>query len=280
MATYKSKINPFTGQLQHVVDETTIEASDILTDSTGESVQDKIDTLESAGTHTQGTDQTLDLGGVSEVSAAEVKDAVDKAHASGSDDQDLSSLVPKTYEINGNALSGNIDLVASDIDTDATGTTIQDDLDTLNAASHTQNTDTVIAPTATPGSDHTATGVKTTLTAGANLVFSDVCYMGSDGKMEKGDAGAIATANCIALCLATIAENATGSFLLLGFAQDASWSWATTGALIYLADIASGEGNITQTAPTDTDDVTQVLGIATSATTIYFKPELVQVEHA
>lgn len=76
---------------------------------------------------------------------------------------------------------------------------------------------------------------------------------------------------------ATIDENATGSFLLHGYARDDTWNWATLGGFLY-ADTATA-GGMTQTAPTGTDDVIQILGVAITADIVYFNPQLVQVEH-
>jgi len=130
----------------------------------------------------------------------------------------------------------------------------------------------------TPGTDHTAEGPKTSLTAGAALVFGEVCYMGSDGKMEKTDADAVATAFGWAVALATINEDAVGSFALPGcFIRDDTWAWATLGQPVYL-DTATA-GGLTQTPPSGTDDVIQIIGIAITADIIFFYPQLVQVEH-
>ena len=129
--------------------------------------------------------------------------------------------------------------------------------------------------TPAPASDHTTSGVIAPMTAGASLAFPNVCYVGADGKMELADADAIATSSAVAICLETTAEDATGDFLFVGFIRDDTWAW-TVGGLIYLSTTAGG---ITQTAPSATDDVIQVLGVATHADRIYFNPQLVQVEH-
>lgn len=129
--------------------------------------------------------------------------------------------------------------------------------------------------TPAPASDLTVSGVKVTLTAGEALVFGDVCYIKSDGKMGKADADAIATSSAVAIAIATIANNADGLFLMLGFLRNDGYTW-TVGGLLYLSTTAGG---ITQTAPSGVDDVIQVLGVATHADRIYFNPQLVQVEH-
>ena len=122
--------------LKHVSGSDDQDASEVDTEDSGITVQDALNTLES-----DKVDKITDYSLVADTEIA-------KIHVSGSDDQDLSGLVPKTYEINGNALSGNVDLVADDIDTDASGVTVQDNLDSLNAAppAHTQNASTIIIP--------------------------------------------------------------------------------------------------------------------------------------
>ena len=141
---------------------------------------------------------------------------------------------------------------------------------------HTQNTDNTIELTEAPSSDHTATGVKCDFTAGESVVFGEVCYIKSDGKMWKADADAEATSYCIAIALESISADASGSFLLIGVARDDSWAW-TVGSPIYLSTTA---GAMTQTAPSGSGDIVQILGIATHADRVYFKPDLVQVEIA
>jgi len=133
--------------------------------------------------------------------------------------------------------------------------------------------DTRIDPT--PDSDHTGHGEIWPMTAGEDLVFGDACYVKSDGKLWKGDADAIATANVLFLALATISADAEGDFLHRGVARDDSWDW-TVGGQIYLSCTA---GALTQTAPSGTDDVIQILGIATHADRMIWAPTLVQVEH-
>jgi len=129
----------------------------------------------------------------------------------------------------------------------------------------------------TPTSDHTVTGIKTELTAGASLVFGDYCYVGTDGKMEKAIATAETTARVIAVCVDTIAEDAAGTFLLHGFIRDDTYNFTTIGAKIYLSDDTAGALDLT--APTTTNYTTNILGIALTADVLYFNPQLVVVEH-
>lgn len=129
-----------------------------------------------------------------------------------------------------------------------------------------------------PDSDHTVSGITAVLTAGAALTIGQICYMGSDGKMELGDADAAANSTVWAMCAdASIAENASGNFLLIGFARDDTWNWGTLGGTLYL-DTATA-GGMTQTAPSGTDDIVKILGYAVTADIVYFHPEMTIVVH-
>ena len=131
--------------------------------------------------------------------------------------------------------------------------------------------------------DKSSRGIKTIFTANEAQVFGDVCRINSTGKAQIGNATVIATATIVAMCIdTTIAANAEGNYLLIGFASNTDWSW-TVGDDIYLSLSGTSGNSLTQTSPFDADPivedtVVQLLGIAKSATSIYFNPQLVQVE--
>jgi len=130
----------------------------------------------------------------------------------------------------------------------------------------------------TPAADHTVNGRTMIGTAGENLVFGDIVYLKSDGKFWLQDADAEATADgLIAMATATIAADATGTFLLDGFARDDSWAW-TVGGKIFLDDF--GTGNLSQTVPSDSGDIVRIAGYAYSADVIYFNPDNTYLEIA
>ena len=134
--------------------------------------------------------------------------------------------------------------------------------------------------TAAPADDHLASGIKIALTAHANVAFGDVCYINSDGEAALIDADAIASMSAIVMCCdATIDADASGNFLLQGIARDDSWAW-TVGGLIYGTVTGTTGNTLSQTAPSDTDDVIQIMGVATHADRMYFNPQLVQIEHS
>lgn len=132
---------------------------------------------------------------------------------------------------------------------------------------------------ASPSSDHSASSnERITLTAGADLNFGDVGYIKSDGKVGLIDADAIASMSGLVMCIdASIANNASGTFMFMGIARDDTWNW-TVGGLIYGTVTGTTGNTLSQTAPTGTDDVVQILGVALTADIMVFKPQLPQVE--
>lgn len=130
-----------------------------------------------------------------------------------------------------------------------------------------------------PTTDLTGTGITSSdLVANENQAFGDVCFINSTGQAQLGDADAIATASCVVMALETITTDNAGLYLKLGLARNDSWNW-TIGGLIYLSTTGTSGNTLTQTAPSGTDDVIQLLGVAKTADIVYFKPELVQLEH-
>lgn len=134
------------------------------------------------------------------------------------------------------------------------------------------------SPTLAPNAaaDGAWVGPKVTLTAGETLSLGSVCKISTAGKCIKADADAIGTASAQFIALSTFASNSSGSFGMPGgFLYAASLFNFTVGGLVYLSTTA---GAVKQTVSSGTDDVVQVVGVATHADKLYFNPSLVQVE--
>ncbi len=116
-------------------------------------------------------------------------------------------------------------------------------------------------------------GICETGTAGTALVFGKLCYLAvADSKWELADANTLALANAkLAICVsATIAENASGTFLLWGKVNAASlYPTLTIGAKVYVGETA---GNIQVAAPTGVTDLIRVVGYANTADELFFRP--------
>lgn len=137
--------------------------------------------------------------------------------------------------------------------------------------------------TAIPATDKTASGITTQFTANENQAFGDVVKINGSGKAQIAKADVIANATALAMCVSESVEaDATGNYLLIGFVRNDAWNW-TVGGDIYLTIIGTTGNTLSQTAPDAAvpiveDTVKQLLGVANSADTIYFNPQLVQVE--
>lgn len=130
-----------------------------------------------------------------------------------------------------------------------------------------------------PDNDHESSGTKITLIANEDQYFGDICYIYSNGNAKIANATVISTSSAIVMCSDNrIDANTSGSYLLNGIARNDSWSW-TVGGLVYLTTNGTTSNTLSQTAPSATNNVIQIIGIATHADRIFFNPSLVQVEH-
>jgi len=137
---------------------------------------------------------------------------------------------------------------------------------------------TDILVTAVPLGDQSTSGMKMELTAHDNVVFGDVCFINASGEAQLIDASSIDTMSGTAMATDTISANNNGIFLLSGIARNSSWSW-TVGGLIYGTTVGTNTNTISQIAPSGTNEVIQLLGVATHINRMYFNPSLPQVEH-
>ena len=128
----------------------------------------------------------------------------------------------------------------------------------------------IILSDVAPASDHSTTGILAAHTAGEGLVFGDFCYLKLDGKYWKADADDIATMPITAMAAESIDADASGNFLMWGYARDDTWNW-TVGGIIYGSTTA---GAANQSQPSGDADIVQALGIATHADRMFFNPDL------
>lgn len=124
--------------------------------------------------------------------------------------------------------------------------------------------------------DHSWGPHSVMLTAGTALTFGQAVYVGADSKMEKALANAVATMPCIAVAVATIAEDAEGEFLIHGLIRDDTWDLTPNG-LVYIDKTVAGL--LTQTIPAASGDQVQVVAVALTADIMLFNPgyELVEI---
>jgi hypothetical protein len=126
----------------------------------------------------------------------------------------------------------------------------------------------------------TYTGNTLTVTSTETQAIGDAVKIDSNGKAHLAKADAIANASAVLLAATAVTNSAANTYLLPGgtLKLSSSPSW-TVGGLIYLSTTGTTTNTLTQTAPTGTNNVIQVLGVAIAADTILFQPSLLQVEH-
>lgn len=118
-------------------------------------------------------------------------------------------------------------------------------------------------------------GTTMAFTYGESLTPGAPVHIHTDGTVLKADANAAGKYPAIGIALET-ASSGSHLVLLLGiYRDDTLFAW-TVGGLIYLSTTA---GTLTQTQPSATDDVIQVIGIATHADRMLVKPELTWLTH-
>lgn len=130
----------------------------------------------------------------------------------------------------------------------------------------------------TPGSDHQISGIQIDLVAAEAMAFGDLVYISPIGSAALAKATVIASASAIGINSIAVAAGTTTTILLLGIARDDTWNW-TAGTLLFLSATGTTGNTITTVSPTGTDQVIQVIGVATHPDRILFKPSLIQIEH-
>jgi len=125
--------------------------------------------------------------------------------------------------------------------------------------------------------NQTWSGLTATLTAGQEVTIGQACYMESDGKMWKALATAVGTMPVVALATGTIAADAEGEFLLIGYFREDTVFDFTAGDMLYASEDTAGA--LKNAAPTTFTEQVQICGKCfPSAHIIFFCPNLELVE--
>ena len=153
----------------------------------------------------------------------------------------------------------------------------------------TMSSGSVLLNAAVADASGTASGITAQFTAGEDLEDGECVYLkAADTKMWKavskaGGTGLItADIMCVAMCVADVSADATGTFLLQGFLRaNTNFPTYAIGETLYLPeDETSGKNVPTGTRPSTDGDFVQVVGWAAGADTVFFNPSYAIIEHA
>jgi hypothetical protein len=115
------------------------------------------------------------------------------------------------------------------------------------------------------------------LVCGEAIAAGDAVYYKSDGKIYKADSDATTTMPAIGIAGSAGTSAGTTTVILHGiYRNDTLYNWGTVGGALYVSGTA---GALTQTQPTATDAVIQVVGLATHADRVYVAPTLLWFTH-
>ena len=128
--------------------------------------------------------------------------------------------------------------------------------------------------------DHDAQGIIFTFQAGSTVTPFSPVYIGTDDEVHECDADAIATMPCIGVSTNTsnVTDGNAIEVMMLGIIRDESFTdFGTNGAPVY---VSTTVGTMTNTAPSGTDDVVQVVGHSVGEKLLFVQPCLTTIEHA
>ncbi|MBA7583396.1 hypothetical protein ES708_25339 [subsurface metagenome] len=136
---------------------------------------------------------------------------------------------------------------------------------------HTQNTDTQFDFYNALADDHTWSGDKDTQPVGESVVFGDLLYFNwTDKEWKKTGADAAATMPGLRIALESKSDGQTCLMLVKGYIKDES-AFEFAESMIY-ASVTPGV--MSSTAPTETGDQVQRVGVAKSADILFFDPSI------
>ena len=123
-------------------------------------------------------------------------------------------------------------------------------------------------------------GIIMTFTAGSTVTQYSPVYLGTDDEVHECDADAIATMPAIGVSINTsnVADGNPIEVMMLGLIRNEDFTdFGTNGAPVY---VSTTVGTMSNTAPSGTDDVVQVIGHSVGEKLLFVQACLTTIEHA
>lgn len=147
---------------------------------------------------------------------------------------------------------------------------IDDSGNVMPVAGHVMNT---------PATNQSSTGLIMQRTLGETVVFGDLLYVKSDGKLWKANADAGTTCPCVAMALEAGGLNDVKKVCMWGPVRNDSWAWVVGSGeanLLFLS--AATAGVIATSAPSTTGLRVQIVARIIDSTSLFFFPTPVIVQ--
>ena len=114
-------------------------------------------------------------------------------------------------------------------------------------------------------------GIIGNLDGAATIAAYSLVYVTAAGQWQLADADLAATMSVVALATDGLpGVGLKGKLLFQGLVNNNAWTW-TPGGEVYASAVA---GALTQTKPVGAGDIVQPIGVAVTATLLYFDPKM------
>ena len=122
--------------------------------------------------------------------------------------------------------------------------------------------------------DHDKQGIIMTFQAGMTVTPFSPVYLGTDDEVHECDADGIATMPCIGVSINTsnVTDGNSIEVMVLGLIRDESFTdFGTNGAPVY---VSTTVGEMTNTAPSSSNNVVQIIGHSIGEKLLFVQPSL------
>jgi len=187
------------------------------------------------------------------------------------EDSELKAILVDEVTKTGDFTAGRIAKINNATGIIEMGTNTDTDVADAVTKKHSQNTDTTLVLTNALGSDHTYSGEIDSQPVGEPVVFGDLLYPDwTAGEWLKADADLAAKMPGLRIALESKTDGQTCLMLVKGYIRDDS-AFEFAGAMVYTSVTP---GAMSSTAPTETGDQVQRVGMAKSADILFFDPSI------
>lgn len=134
----------------------------------------------------------------------------------------------------------------------------------------------ILTLNSSPSVNDTYTGITALFESNTTIAQWEIWYILPSSTIGLWDASTVSSTWPLVLATEALTAWNSGLFLMQWIVRNDGWTWSSGGVTLYLS-LTPWE--MTETAPSGTDEVIQICGYALSADTIYWNPQLVTVIH-